>query len=301
MTEDYEKDWEDYYQILGVDQSASLKEMKEAYYDKCHIFHPDRLTRDSAKRIAEEEMKKLHRAYAVLNDTQQRKRYHESWLQKQSTAAGAGQRRSTARSKVNSLKPKPFVYPRSLSFDNVMPQDMRIGSFVVKNEGGPYNKIQILVANSSSPIKVASYKSLNTLDELPLEVNIEGRGGDWGKRYEEDIIVKLDNEETRVRVSLTSASAESADAGSKVPGYFFQGFRVLRRTLIFIIEQIKFLFAVLSPFVLRGIKSTAKFSVRVMRIIFLVTVFLAGKLKNSFTLIFQKSLSKKKQSGRPKY
>ena len=51
--------WEDYYQILGVDPSADDEGIRKAHSDKIWILHPDRMTGapESAKRQAEEELK----------------------------------------------------------------------------------------------------------------------------------------------------------------------------------------------------------------------------------------------------
>ena len=46
------------------------------------------------------------------------------------------------------------------------------------------------------------WASLTTSDELPLEVEIEAEGKDWGKSYSEYIRVKLDEEATQVRIEL---------------------------------------------------------------------------------------------------
>ena len=37
-------DIEDYYQILGIERSASSKDVKDAYLHKVHILHPDRMS-----------------------------------------------------------------------------------------------------------------------------------------------------------------------------------------------------------------------------------------------------------------
>ncbi len=62
----------DYYKILGVDKSASEKEIKRAYRKLALKYHPDRNPGDEK---AEEQFKLINEAYAVLNDKEKRKQY----------------------------------------------------------------------------------------------------------------------------------------------------------------------------------------------------------------------------------
>jgi curved DNA-binding protein CbpA len=76
--------WEDYYKILDVSPEANDEEIKEAYRDKCFILHPDRMVGvpKSAQLRAQEELKKVIRAYDVLKDPVKRQWYHQEWLKR---------------------------------------------------------------------------------------------------------------------------------------------------------------------------------------------------------------------------
>ena len=63
---------DDYYQILEVDQTASPRQVKEAYRKLAFKYHPDRNSENPA---AAEKMKKLNEAYAVLSDPVKRREY----------------------------------------------------------------------------------------------------------------------------------------------------------------------------------------------------------------------------------
>ena len=63
---------DDYYQILEVDQTASPRQVKEAYRKLAFKYHPDRNSENPA---AGEKMKKLNEAYAVLSDPVKRREY----------------------------------------------------------------------------------------------------------------------------------------------------------------------------------------------------------------------------------
>jgi len=64
----------DYYQVLGLSPAASQKEITQAYRRLARRFHPD-LQPPEQKRWAEEQMKQLNEAYAVLGDPEARRRY----------------------------------------------------------------------------------------------------------------------------------------------------------------------------------------------------------------------------------
>jgi molecular chaperone DnaJ/curved DNA-binding protein len=62
----------DYYDILGVDEDASAKDIKKAYRDLARKYHPDR---NPDKPDAEEKFKEIQEAYSVLSDEEKRKEY----------------------------------------------------------------------------------------------------------------------------------------------------------------------------------------------------------------------------------
>ncbi|MGM0471808.1 MAG: molecular chaperone DnaJ [Bacillota bacterium] len=64
---------EDYYDILGVSEDASEKEIKKAYRKKAKQYHPD----VSDEPNAEEKFKKVSEAYEVLGDEEKRAKYDQ--------------------------------------------------------------------------------------------------------------------------------------------------------------------------------------------------------------------------------
>lgn len=61
----------DYYNILGVDKSASQQDIKKAFRRLAHKHHPDKKDGDEAK------FKEVNEAYQVLGDEQKRQQYDQ--------------------------------------------------------------------------------------------------------------------------------------------------------------------------------------------------------------------------------
>ena len=62
----------DYYQILGVDNDADAKKIKDAYRELAFKYHPDRNAKDSNNA---DMMKQVNEAYAVLSNPEKRRAY----------------------------------------------------------------------------------------------------------------------------------------------------------------------------------------------------------------------------------
>jgi len=64
----------DYYEVLGVNKSASEQEIKKAYRQKAIQYHPDKNPGDKQ---AEDNFKEAASAYEVLSDSQKKARYDQ--------------------------------------------------------------------------------------------------------------------------------------------------------------------------------------------------------------------------------
>ncbi len=67
-------DYKDYYQILGLERSASEDDVRKAYRKLAMKYHPDRNPGDKS---SEDRFKDINEAYQVLSDPQKRARYDQ--------------------------------------------------------------------------------------------------------------------------------------------------------------------------------------------------------------------------------
>ncbi len=75
----------DYYEVLGVDKSASADDIKKAYRKKAIQYHPDKNPGDKE---AEEKFKEAAEAYEVLSNPDKRARYDQFGHEGMSGAGG---------------------------------------------------------------------------------------------------------------------------------------------------------------------------------------------------------------------
>lgn len=75
--------WEDYYGLLQVHPQAGPEIIQSAYKRLCRMVHPDVNPDPSAARM----MQRINRAYEVLSNPNERRRYHSEWERRSSSSS----------------------------------------------------------------------------------------------------------------------------------------------------------------------------------------------------------------------
>ena len=165
--------WEEACRILGVEPGASSEEIRQQYYYKAQLLHPDKTIGrpESIRRKAADEFKLVNQAYQFLTDP----------LNNPFTNP-----------------PRLKVSPKHIRFRDVEIGQRKTTSFEVSNIGGPYTSIWF-EREPSAWLSVTSFRSTTT-EQLPMEVTIECTGaGEQGKQYSCRLPVRLENAKTKLK------------------------------------------------------------------------------------------------------
>ncbi len=83
-------DYKDYYEVLGIQKTASEKEIKQAFRKLARKYHPDVNPGD---RGAENKFKEINEAHEVLSDPEKRRKYNQlgaNWKRYEPSARPSG-------------------------------------------------------------------------------------------------------------------------------------------------------------------------------------------------------------------
>jgi hypothetical protein len=165
-------DWAEACRILGVPESATDTEIKEQYFYKAQLLHPDKNIDkpEYIRKKAEAELAQVNQAYSFLTNSS---------------------------NNPYKVPPKLLVLPKAIRFRDLYIGQRKNTTITVSNTGGPYTSIWL--DNKPAPwLTVTGIKSI-TSERLPIEVELECEGvGEPGSQHACDLLIKLENSVTQV-------------------------------------------------------------------------------------------------------
>ena len=110
-----------WYRVLGVTPTASLKTIKEAYRELAQLWHPDRYVDDpELKARAEEEIKEINQAYGEI----------KAYLASKLNSGGGVESEAISKIKIKQTQQTPqFYYQQGVSFAESQDFDAALTSF----------------------------------------------------------------------------------------------------------------------------------------------------------------------------
>ncbi|MGA2911560.1 MAG: DnaJ domain-containing protein [Candidatus Levyibacteriota bacterium] len=75
----WQDNWQDYYEVLGIDRSATDEEIQQAWTGFTIAHHPDKFKSDAAKKRAEAKFKLGNEAHSVLSNPSDKADYDKTY------------------------------------------------------------------------------------------------------------------------------------------------------------------------------------------------------------------------------
>ncbi len=241
-----------HYDILNVKRNASKETVRAAFRLRSHIFHPDKYEnyeeplRSQLIAEADQEFKRLRRAYEVLSNTESRREYDRSLRSGARRSTGTTKRRSSRqRAASPAAQPPPggrsettsngsttgrradpllVVSPDYLDFGLVQPGTRRQLALRISNAGGRTLFGEITSNRAWLTVNRHSFISSSTLVLVSVDTTHLQAGNDyWGNL----VVSTLNGGDRVVRVSVGVAEPvqpviagipETVDFGTAAPG-----------------------------------------------------------------------------------
>ena len=194
-----------YYDALKIAETASQKEIEQAYKKLAHQFHPDKIPDESLvelRQIAESRFKEINEAYAVLKDPSKRKRY-DAGMARYKAHVEAGKKFWKDKFRpILEINQSEFQYP------NRKKEETIVESIILSNVGG--GNLQGTIESDADWLAVSQDKIEEKLHRQRIYFTVKPAKLAYGEKRAGALIIKSNDRNRKISVFVSVEVPEVA-------------------------------------------------------------------------------------------
>jgi curved DNA-binding protein CbpA len=202
----------DYFELLGVDRKATLKDVKRAYFKRSKIFHPDRFYRKVDPDVHEklkEIFKRTNTAFRILGDQDKRAEYEKEIKGKEGGVKISALTVAAKLEEEELKKKRPDLPKLSLDFDKDRKKEREqelLKKIKKSGMGEQIEKAQRFYQGAMLELKRKNVRAARTSIKLAMQYD------PWNPKYKE-ALEQVDASEKQLKGEMSFEEGLAAEEG----------------------------------------------------------------------------------------